>query len=68
MARHRLAGAWSQIKEQAKGHWGQLPNDILDEVECRRDSLACLIQERYGVERDEADRPIDQWLASSMQA
>ena len=68
MARHRLAGAWSQIKEQAKEHWGQLPNDIFGEVECRCDSLARLIQERYRVEREEADRQIDQWLAGSVQA
>jgi uncharacterized protein YjbJ (UPF0337 family) len=68
MARHRLTGAWSQIKEQAKEHWGQLPNDIFDEVECRRDGLARLIQERYGVERDEADRQIDQWINGAVRA
>ena len=34
-------------------------------MESRRDRLARLFQERYGVEREEADRQIDQWLAPS---
>ena len=54
MGSHRLAGAWTQFKEQAKQHWGELPDGGFYEVERRRDSLARLIQERYGIERDEA--------------
>ena len=68
MARHGLTGAWSEFKEQAKLHWGQLPDDIFDAVECRRDGLARLLQKHYGVDRDEADRQIDQWINGSAQA
>lgn len=67
MRRHRLAGAWSQIKNQAKQHWGTLPDDDFEEVEKRRDRLASLLQARYGVERDEANRQIDQWLGGPVQ-
>ena len=63
MGWHRLGAAWTQVKGQAKQHWGQLPDDDFQEMERRRDRLARLFQERYGVERDEADRQIDQWLA-----
>ena len=44
---------------------GKLPEDDFHEMESRRDRLARLFQERYGVEREEADRQIDQWLAPS---
>ena len=68
MAQHRLAGAWSQFKEQAKQRWGQFPDDSFHEVERHRDRLARLIQERCGVERDEADRQIDQWINGAVRA
>ena len=63
MAWHRLGVAWTHLKGRAKQHWGQLPEDTFEEMERRRDRLARLYQDRYGVERDEADRQIDQWLA-----
>jgi uncharacterized protein YjbJ (UPF0337 family) len=63
MSLHRLGYAWTELKVRAKQHWGRLPDDDLHEVERRRDRLAQLIQERYGVGRDEADRQVDQWLA-----
>ena len=68
MGSHRLAGVWTQFKEQAKQHWGQLPDDNFEEIERRRDTLVLLIQEHYGVGRDEADRQIDGWLTGSVQA
>jgi uncharacterized protein YjbJ (UPF0337 family) len=68
MAQHRLTGAWSQFKEQAKQHWGQIPDDSFHAVEQRRDRLARLMQERCGVERVEADRQIDQWINGAVQA
>jgi uncharacterized protein YjbJ (UPF0337 family) len=65
---HCLESALKSFKGQAKQHWGQLPQDGFHEMERRRDRLASLVQERYGVERDEADRQINQWLAGSVQA
>ena len=56
MAAHRLAGAWNLFKEQAKQHWGQLPEDRFHQLESRRERLAGLIQQRNGVAREEADR------------
>ena len=65
MSWHRLSSVWTQVKGQAKRHWGKLPEDEFHEMERRRDRLARLFQERYGVEREEADRQIDEWLAPS---
>jgi uncharacterized protein YjbJ (UPF0337 family) len=63
MSWHRLGAAWTQMKGQAKQHWGKLPEDGFHEMDRRRDRLARLFQERYGVEREEAERQIDQWAA-----
>lgn len=59
----RIEGNWKQFRGQVQQQWGKLTNDDMDYVEGRRDELAGMIQERYGVERDEADRQIDEWLA-----
>jgi hypothetical protein len=68
MKQHRLAGDSAELRSPAKRHLGPLPEDGFHELERRRDTLARLIQEQYGVERDEADRLIDQWLTGSVQA
>ena len=58
----RIEGNWKQFRGQVQQQWGKLTNDDMDYVEGRRDQLAGMIQERYGIERDEADRQIDDWL------
>ena len=68
MKQHRLPGDSAELRSPAKRHLGQLPEDGFHELEYRRDKLARLIQEEYGVERDEADRLIDQWLTGSVRA
>jgi len=58
----RIEGNWKQFRGKAQQQWGKLTDDDMDYVEGRRDELAGKIQERYGIERDEADRQIDDWL------
>ena len=57
----RIEGNWQQIKGSALETWGKLTDDELDEAAGRRDKLAGLVQQRYGVARDEAERQIDEW-------
>ena len=57
-----LKGQWKQIKGEVKEKWGKLTNDDLDRIEGRADQLIGLIQERYGVERDDARRQVDHWM------
>ena len=59
----RIQGNWKQFKGHAREQWGKLTDDDLDKATGRRDQLAGRIQERYGIQRDEADRQIDKWLA-----
>lgn len=61
----RISGNWKQFKGAAKEQWGNLTDDDLDVVNGQREQLAGRIQERYGVAKEEAERQIDKWLAST---
>lgn len=56
-----IKGNWKQVKGAAKSKWGELTDDEIDKAEGDRERLAGLIQERYGVAKDEAERQIDEF-------
>jgi uncharacterized protein YjbJ (UPF0337 family) len=58
---NRVEGNWRQFTGQAREKWGELTEDELAQVDGRRDRLAGLLQERYGIAQDEANRRIDEW-------
>jgi uncharacterized protein YjbJ (UPF0337 family) len=53
-----IKGVWKQQLGAAKIAWGKLTEDELLQVQGRKDKLAGLVQERYGIERSEADRQV----------
>lgn len=55
----QIEGNWKQIKGRAKQKWGKLTDDDLDRLAGRRDELIGKVQERYGYERDLAEREVD---------
>lgn len=56
-----LKGQWKQIKGQVKQQWGKLTDDDLLQAEGQRDKLVGIVQNRYGIARDEADRQVRQF-------
>lgn len=56
-----VKGKWSQLKGSARTRWGELTDDELAQVEGEREKLVGVIQEKYGVARDEAERQVDEW-------
>lgn len=56
MAWDRIEGNWKQFKGKVKETWGDLTDDELDQIAGKRDVLLGKIQERYGIEKDEAER------------
>ena len=52
----RIQGNWKQAVGHAREQWGKLTDDDFDVVAGRRDQLAGMIQQRYGVAKDEAER------------
>lgn len=57
----QIKGQWKQLRGNAKQQWGKLTDDDLDQAEGNRDILAGRIQERYGIEKEEAQRQLDDW-------
>ena len=52
------------MKGKVKEKWGSLTDDDLDRVDGRRDQLEGIIQERYGIAKDQVRQDIDRWLDS----
>ncbi len=57
----QVRGNWNQAKGTVKQQWGKLTDDDLTFVEGSRDKLVGRVQERYGVEKEDAERQIQEW-------
>jgi uncharacterized protein YjbJ (UPF0337 family) len=57
----QIQGNWKQVTGKAKENWGRLTDDDLNVVAGRRDQLAGLIEERYGVAKEEAEKQLSAW-------
>jgi uncharacterized protein YjbJ (UPF0337 family) len=57
-----LKGQWTQMKGLVREQWGKLTNDDLDQIQGRAEQLIGKVQERYGIQRDEAKRQVDDWI------
>ena len=51
---------WKQLKGDVQKEWGKLTNDELDRIEGDRLKLEGLIQERYGIKQEEAQKKLDE--------
>lgn len=56
-----LEGKWEQLKGQAQQQWGKLTDDDLDVANGNAQELAGRIQERYGIEKEEAEKQVEEW-------
>ena len=58
----QVAGQWKQLKGNAKTKWGKLTDDEIDVVEGKREQLVGKIQQRYGIDKDKAEKQVDDWI------
>ncbi len=54
-------GNWKQFKGEVKNTWGKITDDELDQIEGNRDKMLGVIQERYGIARDEAEKQLSEF-------
>lgn len=52
-------GKWTQFKGKMRENWGKLTDDEIEETKGNAQQLAGLLQERYGLAKDEAEKEID---------
>ena len=58
----RIEGNWKQMTGKIKEKWGQLTDDDLAKINCKREQLEGKIQERYGHGKDQVRKDVDTFL------
>jgi uncharacterized protein YjbJ (UPF0337 family) len=59
----QIEGKWKQLKGDLKSTWGKLTDDDVVAIAGRKDKLLGILEERYGIARDEAEKQADAFLA-----
>lgn len=59
-----IKGNWSQMTGEIKSQWGDLTDDEIQKAAGERERFVCLIQERYGLAKSDAEVQVDKFLAN----
>jgi uncharacterized protein YjbJ (UPF0337 family) len=59
----QLEGKWKELKGSVKTRWGKLTDSDLDVINGRREQLIGLIQQRYGIAKEAAEKQVNEWGA-----
>lgn len=57
-------GQWNQFKGEAKRQWGKLTDDDMMKIQGDYDKFVGTLQERYGWDRERAQREVDSYFGS----
>jgi uncharacterized protein YjbJ (UPF0337 family) len=57
----QIEGNWKQLKGKVMEKWGQLTEDDLTTLSSKRDQLAGKLQDRYGFEKSQAEKELDEF-------
>jgi uncharacterized protein YjbJ (UPF0337 family) len=60
-----LKGKWNQLKGQVKERWGKLTDNDVARIEGNYDQFVGLLQERYGYDRERAEREVDEYVRTT---
>ncbi|WP_301213568.1 CsbD family protein [Yersinia sp. 22-579] len=61
MNKDQADGNWKQFKGKVKEKWGKLTDDDLTVIEGKRDHLVGKIQEKYGYQKEQAEKEVKAW-------
>ena len=53
-------GKWKQLKGQIKEKWADLTDDDIDYAQANNERFIVVIQERYGLAKDEAKKQFEE--------
>ena len=60
----QVKGNWKQFQGKVKEKWGKLTDDDLKVIAGKRDQLAGILQQRYGYEKAQAEKELDDFTRS----
>jgi uncharacterized protein YjbJ (UPF0337 family) len=55
-------GKWNQLKGNIKQQWGDLTDNDIARIEGNYDEFVGVLQERYGYNRERAEREVNDYL------
>jgi len=58
----QIEGKWDHAKGKVREKWGKLTDDDVDVIAGKRDQLIGRLKERYGYQREAAEKEINRWL------
>lgn len=60
----RVEGQWKQRRGKAVHHWGKLMNDELAAIAGKHELLVGILQEKYGIAKEDAKRQVSEFKAT----
>lgn len=60
MNKEIMEGNWKQMKGKVKAKWGDLTDDDMTEIDGNMDILVGKLEEKYGMEKEEAIKRIEE--------
>jgi uncharacterized protein YjbJ (UPF0337 family) len=60
----QVQGNWKQFTGKVKEKWGKLTDDDLKVIGGKRDQLAGILQKKYGYQKDQAEKELDEFTKS----
>tara|TARA_R110002072_G_scaffold155153_8_gene305518 strand:- start:2701 stop:2901 length:201 start_codon:yes stop_codon:yes gene_type:complete len=58
-------GKWKQLKGNIQQKWGQLTDDDIDRINGNRQKFIGVMQEKYGVGKQQAEKEFDDFTAQN---
>lgn len=58
----QIEGKWKQFSGKFREKWGRLTDDDWHLIAGKKDQLVGRIQERYGLEKEQAQREVDEFV------
>jgi len=53
-----MKGDWKKFKGKIREQWGEFTDDELDQAQGKREQFEGMLQKKYGLAKDEADRQL----------
>lgn len=57
-----VSGRWKELSGKVRSKWGKLTDDDINVIAGKKDMLVGRLQQHYGLERDRAEREVDDFL------